>query len=414
MKHIGRALLKVVHLIAQVGLLRVIEGDRVLAGSNRQRILVHAVVVVAVNLNLFLLRLDHSPERLILHGLCIDNRLTRVLINVVHRVAQVVPLRVIEGDRVLAGSNRQRILVHAVVVVAVNLNLFLLRLDHSPERLILHGLCIDNRLTRVLINVVHRVAQVVPLRVIEGDHVLAGSNRQLFFRFHAVVVVAVDINLFACRRDLSPERLILHGLFIVKLLVRSLLKVLHRVAQVGSLRVVEGNHVLAGSNRQLFFRFHAVVVVAVDINLFACRRDLSPERLILHGLFIVKLLVRSLLKVLHRVAQVGLLLVIDLNNVLTFIRSNRQRAVLRLFELIPIFRLESESVFIDLTSVQRMDGIGFGIVYFAVVVMLNPIAVGVRPIVHVDNRVFATYELLHWIIITRISVAGYIFNIFFF
>jgi len=61
-----------------------------------------------------------------------------------------------------------------------------------------------------------------------------------------------------------------------------------------------------------------------------------------------------------------------------------------------------------------MDGIGFGIVYFAVVVMLNPIAVGVRPIVHVDNRVFATYELLHWIIITRISVAGYIFNIFFF
>ena len=87
----------------------------------------------------------------------------------------------------------------------------------------------------------------------------------------------------------------------------------------------------------------------------------------------MKLLVRSLLKVLHRVAQVGLLLVIDLNNVLTFIRSNRQRAVLRLFELIPIFRLESESVFIDLTSVQRMDGIGFGIVYFAVVVMLNPI-----------------------------------------
>ena len=46
--------------------------------------------------------------------------------------------------------------------------------------------------------------------------------------------------------------------------------------------------------------------------------------------------------------------------------------------------------------------------------MLNPIAVGVRPIVHVDNRVFATYELLHWIIITRISVAGYTFNIFVF
>ena len=266
---------------------------------------------------------------------------------------------------------------------------------------------------RALLKIVHRVAQVGLLRVVEIDYVLAliRLNRQRFRR-RTVVVVAADINLFVCRRDRILVRHPALNLLIVEHLVCDLLKVVHRVAQVGSLRVVEGNHVLAGSNRQLFFRFHAVVVVAVDINLFACRRDLSPERLILHGLFIVKLLVRSLLKVLHRVAQVGLLLVIDLNNVLTFIRSNRQRAVLRLFELIPIFRLESESVFIDLTSVQRMDGIGFGIVYFAVVVMLNPIAVGVRPIVHVDNRVFATYELLHWIIITRISVAGYIFNIF--
>ena len=121
---------------------------------------------------------------------------------------------------------------------------------------------------------------------------------------------------------------------------------------------------------------------------------------------------RALLKVVHLIAQVGLLLIIDLNNVLAFIRSNRQRAVLRLFELIPIFRLESESVFIDLTSVQRAAGIGSGRVYFAVVVMIDLILVGVRRIVHVDNRVFATYELLHWIIITRISVAGYIFNIF--
>ena len=83
------------------------------------------------------------------------------------------------------------------------------------------------------------------------------------------------------------------------------------------------------------------------------------ERLAANGLGFRDRLGRPVPVVVHRVAQVGLLLIIDLNNVLAFIRSNRQRAVLRLFELIPIFRLESESVFIDLTSVQRTDGIGF-------------------------------------------------------
>ena len=280
------------------------------------------------------------------------------------------------------------------------------------ERLIPLGLFRKKRMTRDFLKVLNRIAQVGSLRVVDVDHVLASSNRQRF-RIHAVVVVAADINLFVCRRDRILVRHPALNLLIVEHLVCDLLKVVHRVAQVVPLRVVDVDHVLAGSNRQRF-RIHAVVVVAVDINLFACRRDLSPERLILHGLFIVKLLVRSLLKVLHRVAQVGLLLVIDLNNVLTFIRSNRQRAVLRLFELIPIFRLESESVFIDLTSVQRAAGIGSGRVYFAVVVMLDLILVGVRRIVHIDNRVFATYELLHGIMSIRIGVAGYIFNIFFF
>ena len=46
--------------------------------------------------------------------------------------------------------------------------------------------------------------------------------------------------------------------------------------------------------------------------------------------------------------------------------------------------------------------------------MLDLILVGVRRIVHIDNRVFATYELLHGIMSIRIGVAGYIFNIFFF
>ena len=196
-------------------------------------------------------------------------------------------------------------------------------------------------------------------------------------------------------------------------LVCDLLKVVHRVAQVVPLRVVDVDHVIAGSNLQRIL-VHAVVVVAVNLDHFVRRRDHCPERHPILNLLRAKHLVRILLKVVHLIAQVGLLLIIDLNNVLAFIRSNRQRAVLRLFELIPIFRLESESVFIDLTSVQRAAGIGSGRVYFAVVVMLDLILVGVRRIVHIDNRVFATYELLHGIMSIRIGVAGYIFNIFFF
>ena len=88
---------------------------------------------------------------------------------------------------------------------------------------------------------------------------------------------------------------------------RALLKVVHRIAQIGLLRVVEIDYVLAliRLNRQRFRR-RTVIVVAADINLFVRRRDLSPERLILYGLCIVKHLVCALLKVVHRVAQVGL------------------------------------------------------------------------------------------------------------
>ena len=265
---------------------------------------------------------------------------------------------------------------------------------------------------RILLKVVHRVAQVVPLRVVDVDYVLAGSNRQLFL-VRAVIVVAVDFNHFVRRIDHFIERHPVLNLRIVKHIERILLKVVHRVAQIVPLRIVEVDHVLAGSNRQRFL-IRAGVVVAVDPNHFVLRLDHIIERHLALNLLFVKHIGRALLKVVHLIAQVGLLLIIDLNNVLAFIRSNRQRAVLRLFELIPIFRLESESVFIDLTSVQRAAGIGSGRVYFAVVVMLDLILVGVRRIVHIDNRVFATYELLHGIMSIRIGVAGYIFNIFFF
>ena len=160
--------------------------------------------------------------------------LFRVLLKVVHRVAQAGLLRVVDVDHIIAGSNRQRILIHAVVIVAVDINHFVRRRDHILERHPALNLCIVKHLFRVLINVIHRVAQVVPLRVVDVDHILAGSNLQRFRR-QAVVVVAVNRDLFILRLDHSPERLIPHGLC-VKHLVRALLKVVHRVAQVGLLR----------------------------------------------------------------------------------------------------------------------------------------------------------------------------------
>ena len=159
MKHLFRVLLKVVHRVAQAGLLRVVDVDYVLAGSNRQRILIHAVVIVAVDINHFVRRRDHILERHPALNLCIVKHLVRILLKVVHLIAQVGSLRVVDVDHVIAGSNLQRILVHAVVVVAVNLDHFVRRRDHCPERLTRHGLCVKQSV-RALINVVHRVAQV--------------------------------------------------------------------------------------------------------------------------------------------------------------------------------------------------------------------------------------------------------------
>ena len=172
MEHIGRALLKVVHRVAQIGLLRVVEIDYVLAliRLNRQRFRRRTVIVVAADINLFVRRRDLSPERLILYGLCIVKHLFRVLLKVVHRVAQAGLLRVVDVDHVIAGSNRQRILIHAVVIVAVDINHFVRRRDHILERHPALNLLIVEHLVCDLLKVVHRVAQVGSLRV--GDRYL--------------------------------------------------------------------------------------------------------------------------------------------------------------------------------------------------------------------------------------------------
>ena len=234
MKHIGRALLKVVHLIAQVGLLRVVEVDHVLAGSNRQRFLICAGVVVAVDLNHFVLRLDHIIERHLALNLLFVKHLVRVLLKVVHRVAQIGSLRVVEGNHVLGRIRRYgQILTRRVyLVVALNVNR---RFRYSvSERLLVHGLCLVKHLVRVLLKVVHRVAQIGSLRVVEGNHVLGRIRRygQILTR-RVYLVVALNVN----RRfvHLRIELLVRNNLIIRNRSSRSFQIIMHRVAQVLSL-----------------------------------------------------------------------------------------------------------------------------------------------------------------------------------
>ena len=150
------------------------------------------------------------------------------------------------------------------------------------------------------LKVLDRIAQVGSLRVVEDDLVRSGSDLNRFFRLRR----RITVNRYRLFRYRFSERLIPLGLFRKKRMTRDFLKVLDRIAQVGSLRVIDVDHVLAGSNRQRIRR-RAVVVVAVNINLFVYRRDHSPERLILHGLC-VEHSVRALINVVHRVAQIGL------------------------------------------------------------------------------------------------------------
>ena len=100
----------------------------------------------------------------------------------------------------------------------------------------------------------------------------------------------------------------------MKHLVRTLFEVVHRVAQVGTLHVVDVDHVLLfiSANRQRF-RIRAGISVTIDRDHFVRRLNLSPVRHILHGLRIRKLRVRILLQILHRVA-VQITLVFDSYN----------------------------------------------------------------------------------------------------
>ena len=97
--------------------------------------------------------------------LIIGNLDLRTLQIVVDDVARLVK-RIIQIDYVLAGSNRQRRLVLAVILVAGDRNDFVRTRNHGSERLVALGLCGRKGRIRTLLQIVHRIAQVVALRKI--------------------------------------------------------------------------------------------------------------------------------------------------------------------------------------------------------------------------------------------------------
>ena len=123
MKHIVRTLFKVVHRVAQVSPLRVVDVDHVLAGANRQRILVHAVVLVTVDLDHFIRRRNHGFERHAVLNLRHVKRLARILLKVVHRVLTFAqpPLRVqvviICTDKACGSASCKRVPITILIII---------------------------------------------------------------------------------------------------------------------------------------------------------------------------------------------------------------------------------------------------------------------------------------------------------
>ena len=103
-------------------------------------------------------------------------------------------------------------------------------------------------------------------------------------------------------RRLFPERLACNGLGRLDRIFSPVPVVIHRIAQVGLLRVVEDDFVLSLISDRDRLRGFRYQFIAVNIRCFLCHR--LVKRLILHGLYIEKILVRALLKVFHRVAQI--------------------------------------------------------------------------------------------------------------
>ena len=114
------------------------------------------------------------------------------------------------------------------------------------------------------------------------------------------LVVAGDVD--GALGHLGAEGLPVDGLGIVQDLVRALLQVVHRVGQVGALRVVEVDLVLDGIGfhlKRYGLRRRVDLVVAGDVDRLL--RDALLEGLVLDGLGIGNFRGRAIEVVVHRV-----------------------------------------------------------------------------------------------------------------
>ena len=159
------------------------------------------------------------------------------------------------------------------------------------------------------LKVINRVGQVGALRVVEVDDVILYRNGDVGARRLDLVVAG---NIDGALGHLGAERLAVDGLGLVQDLVRALLQVVHRVGQVGALRVVEVDDVILYRNGDVGARRLDLVVAG---NIDGALGHLGAERLAVDGLGLVQDLVRALLQVVHRVGQIGALLVHDIEDV---------------------------------------------------------------------------------------------------
>ena len=209
----AHALLRAIvdHILAvcrQLYVLVIVEVDDVAYHLDRDRLRIRRYRSVAVNGDRFLFRRGRT-KGLVLNRLGFKRSLPVSVPVVVHRVAQIRPLRVVEVDDVAFHVDRELLARRRYLVVARNVNR---GLGHfCSERLAVHGLRRRQHLTAVLLQIVHRVAQIRPLDVVHLDDVVrchcADRQRQTHRLVKLVardvlVRVRVDLRLILCAQVL--------------------------------------------------------------------------------------------------------------------------------------------------------------------------------------------------------------------
>ena len=169
MQHLVGALLQIVHRVAHIGALYIVQVDNILACTNRQSLRRCTIVIVTCNVNLFISCGNRISKGLASDHLSIMQHLVGALLQIVHRVAQVVALCIVQIDNILIRTNRQSGFIRTIVGVAVNINGFISCANRSSKGLIINRLSALHHFVGVLLQIVHRVAQIGALYINQGN-----------------------------------------------------------------------------------------------------------------------------------------------------------------------------------------------------------------------------------------------------